>query len=142
MSGTLDPVGAAPEARSPSFLLLLFGTSAAPLFWSGQVILGYAVSAQTCYPGDHPLLASPAGPLSATLMLFDAMALIACLAGGIVSWLSWRRLSVAVPAYHAPWRREGRDRFLAVWGLFSSLWFFFAILFNIIASLTVPPCLG
>lgn len=142
MSSTLDPVGAAPEARSPSFLLLLFGTSAAPLFWAGQVVLGYAVTAQTCYPGDHPVPLARTGPLFTTLMLFDAVALIACLAGGIVSWLCWRRLSAVIPAYHAPWLREGRDRFLAVWGLFSSLWFFCAVLFNVIASLTVPPCLG
>jgi hypothetical protein len=37
---------------------------------------------------------------------------------------------------------EGRDRFLAMWGLLSSLWFFFAILFSTIASLTVTPCLS
>jgi hypothetical protein len=37
---------------------------------------------------------------------------------------------------------EGRAHFLAIWGLFSSLWFFGAILFNTIASFTVPPCIN
>jgi hypothetical protein len=32
-------------------------------------------------------------------------------------------------------------RFLALWGIFSSLWFLCAIIFNTIGSLTVPPCL-
>ena len=35
---------------------------------------------------------------------------------------------------------EGRARFLALWGIFSSLCFLIAILFNIIASVTVPIC--
>ena len=37
---------------------------------------------------------------------------------------------------------EGRTRFLAVCGLMSALGFAAAILFNTIAVLTVPPCVG
>ena len=48
--------------------------------------------------------------------------------------VSWRVLASGVDA------GEGRNRFLALWGMMSSLWFFAAILFNIIASVTVPPC--
>ena len=39
-----DPIGAAPEARSASFLVLLFGCIAAPVFWTGQLMLGFGVS--------------------------------------------------------------------------------------------------
>lgn len=139
MSDTIDPVGAAPETRNIHFLVLLFGASAAPIFWTGQLFLGYAVSAQVCYPGDHPVMLSSAGPLFTALMLFDAVALLAAVAGGAVSWHSWQRLrALRRPSRHA----GGRDRFLAIWGLFSSLWFFFAILFNTIASLAVTPCLS
>jgi hypothetical protein len=31
-------------------------------------------------------------------------------------------------------------RFLAIWGLMSSLWFFGAILFNTIATIVAPLC--
>jgi hypothetical protein len=48
-----------------------------------------------------------------------------------VSWRIWRRGA-----------SKGRDRFLALWGMMSSLWFFAAILFNVFASILVPPCQG
>ena len=139
MSQTIDPVGAAPETHSVHFLALLFGACAAPIFWTGQLLLGYIVSADACYPGDHPVMLPAAAPLFSALMAFDAIAILASIAGGVVSWRSWQRLrSLRRPLPH----EEGRDRFLAIWGLFSSLWFFFAILFNTIASITVPPCLS
>jgi len=139
MSDTVDPVGAAPETRTVHFLALLFGATAAPIFWVGQLCLGYVVTADACYPGDHPVSLFETGPLFAALMVFDAVALLAALVGGIVSWRAWQRLR-GLP--HSSHFEEGRDRFLAIWGLFSSLWFFFAILFNTIASIMVTPCLS
>ena len=144
MSTTVDPVGAGPEARSEKFLTLLFGATAAPIFWTGQLILSYAVTAYVCYPGDHPHPLAPGATLFPVLLVFDAVALLACAAGGIISWRAWDRSAHAGRAapHHILHTGEGRDRFLAMWGLMSSLWFFFAILFNAIASVTVPPCLS
>jgi hypothetical protein len=132
MSRVLDPIGPAPETRSPRFLWLLFGCSAAPLFWLGQMILGYGVTAYVCYPGDHPLGPSVAGGLVGVLVAFDLIALAGCAAGALVSWRIWNQ-------HHAD---EGRNRFLALWGVMSSLWFFAAILFNVFVSVTVTPCLS
>lgn len=138
MSDTIDPVGAAPETRNAHFLILLLGASAAPIFWMGQLLLGYVVTAHACYPGDRPADLSSTGVLFTALIIFDAVALLAALAGGFVSWRNWMHLcKLGGPSP----REQGRDRFLAIWGLFASLWFFFAILFNTIASLTVTPCL-
>lgn len=138
---TLDPVGAAPETRRIAFILLLFGATIAPIFWLGQLMLGYWVTAFGCYPGDHPVpLASPQALVN-ILIAFDIVALIACAAGAAVSWRSWRRSEDAKSGSRQALNiRAGRTRFLAIWGLMSSLWFFGAILFNTIASLTVPPC--
>jgi hypothetical protein len=127
----LDPVGPAPETREPRFLWLLLGCSAAPLFWLGQVMLGYGVTAYICYPGDHPIRPASTASLFAVLMLFDLIAMAACAIGAIMSWRAWRHVRPG----------ESRNRFLALWGLMSSLWFFAAILFNTIVSLMVPPCL-
>jgi hypothetical protein len=126
----LDPIGPAPETASPRFLWLLFGCCAAPLAWLGHVMLAYGVTAAVCYPGDHPIPLPKTGPLFAVLIAFDLIALIACAAGALVSWRIWQRLRPG----------EGRNRFLALWGLMSSLWFFSAVLFNAIASLMVPLC--
>jgi hypothetical protein len=132
MSEVLDPVGPAPETRSPRFLWLLFGCSAAPLFWLGQVMLGYGVTAYACYPGDHPLGPSAGNGLIGPLLLFDLIALTGCGAGAWVSWRIWAQHRAG----------KGRNRFLALWGVMSSLWFFAAILFNAIVSVTVTPCLS
>jgi hypothetical protein len=129
----LDPSGPAPETRAPRFRWLLFGCSAAPLAWLGQMMLGYGVTATVCYPGDHPVsMTTGGGPLIAVLVAFDLVALAICAAGAFVSWRGWGRVRVG----------EGSNRFLALWGVMSSLWFFVAILFNVIASVMMPPCAG
>ena len=95
-------------------------------------MLGYGVTAYVCYPGDHPVSLAPTGPLFAALVRVRHRR-----AGGC-----------APPAAGSPgrsWQRRAqarRNRFLALWGLMSSLWFFAAILFNAIASVTVPPCVS
>lgn len=144
MSSTIDPVGPAPEAQSIRFLTLLFGACAAPIFWLGQLGLSYAVTAYACYPGDHPNALNQSGPLFLLLLLFDVVALIACAMGGLVSWRAWRQSARAghFDRHHILHTGEGRNRFLAMWGMMSSLWFFFAVLFNTIASVMVPPCPG
>jgi heme/copper-type cytochrome/quinol oxidase subunit 2 len=142
MSQIMDPVGAAPETRSVHFLTLLFGAAAAPIFWVGQLMLGYAVTAYACYPGDHPVQVRYGSALLTTVIVFDIVALIVCAAGGLVSWRSWQAVRADRGHRHTLHTGEGRDRFLAMWGLLSSLCFFFAILFNTIASVTVTPCLN
>jgi hypothetical protein len=140
MSHTVDPVGAAPETRSVGFLTLMFGTCAAPLFWIGQLVLSYSITAYACYPGDHPVRPSMTGALFEALLVCDIVALLAAAAGAWVSWQSWRAARAGASHRHVLHTGEGRNSFLAIWGLLSSLWFFFAILFNAIASLMVPPC--
>jgi hypothetical protein len=125
----IDPVGPAPEAGEPRFLWLLFGASAAPLAWLGQMMLAYGVTATICYPGDHPMRLTAHSTLLPSLIVVDLLALALCAAG---SWVSWRLRKQV---------RSGRNRFLALWGILSSLWFAAAILFNAIASF-VPPCLS
>ncbi|HWA91411.1 MAG TPA: hypothetical protein VG889_15350 [Rhizomicrobium sp.] len=123
-----------PPIKAPKrFWLSMFGASAAPIFWIGQVILGYWVSAEACYGSDHPGAAMPAESLRALLTAFDAVAILAALAGGAVSILVFR-------ATGSENEVEGRTRFLAIWGLLSSLWFLGAIVFNVIATLGVPLC--
>ena len=131
MSGFRDAIGPAPEARSPRFHWLLFGASAPPLAWLGHMMLGYGVTAYVCYPADHPVMRAATGPLFAALLLFDALALGACIAGGLVSWRAWQKMRTG----------QSRNHFLALAGLMSSLCFAAAILFNIIASVVVPLCL-
>ena len=132
MSAMRDPVGAAPDMRRMQFLWLLFACVAAPLFWLGQVILGYGVTSLVCYPGDHPDYLAESSGLFVWLMIFNGVALAGCVGGALLSWRAWRRMGAL----------EGYGRFLTVWALMSTLWFFAAILNNILASIMVPACRG
>ena len=125
-----------PPIKAPRrFRLSMFGACAAPIFWLGQLMLGYWVSALACYGSDHPTTIASGHGLRALLAAFDAVAILAALAGGVASFLLLRsvRGSEETPV-------EGRVRFLAVWGLLSSACFFVAIVFTAVASLGVPLC--
>ena len=133
----------APHRHRVSFAALMFGIIAAPVFWLGQMTLGYGVSAVTCYGGDHPTTITSATALRSALIAFDAIAIIAAIAGGIVSYMSWRavRNEKEGGQRQALEIDDGRVRFMALWGIMSSLWFFIAIAFSTIASVTVPLCI-
>lgn len=118
---------------------LVFGIATAPAFWIAQLVASYTASDLLCYRGDHPAFAPPAAALGSALVVFDVIALAGALAGGIVSFLCWRALSKQGSAHTEP--RAGRSRFMAIWGLFSSLWFFVAIAFGSIGPAVVPLCL-
>ena len=119
-----------PAPRRLNFWALMFGCCAAPIFWLGQLILAYWVSAQTCYGSDHPTTTTMPGALFSLLIAFDVVAIVAAVAGAIVSLMCWR----------AAGEGETRSRFMAIWGIFSSLCFLSAIVFEAIASVTVPIC--
>jgi uncharacterized membrane protein YjgN (DUF898 family) len=124
-----------PPIKAPRrFWVGMFGACVAPIFWIGQVGLSYLVSAEACYGSDHPGAAMSAASLRALLIAFDAVAILAALAGGICAYAVFRASSGDASQV------EGRVRFLAIWGLLSSLWFLAAVLFNTIVSLGVPPC--
>jgi hypothetical protein len=132
MSGAFhDAIGPAPEMRSPRFHWLLFGAFAAPLAWLGHTILAYGVTAYVCYPADHPVRLTQSDALFAALLLSDVLALGFCIVGGLVAWRAWQGLRAL---------KTERNRFLALAGIMSSLWFAVGILFNIVASLLVPIC--
>lgn len=132
----------APHRGLVSFWSVMFGACAAPIFWLGQMILGYGVSAFVCYRGDHPARIASASALRGTLIAFDVVAIAAALAGLTISFMCWRivREEKAGGGSHAIDIGDGRTRFMALWGIMSSLWFLGAIIFSTIASVTVPIC--
>jgi hypothetical protein len=132
----------APHRDKVSFWSLMFGCCAAPIFWLGQLTLGYWVSAQVCYGSDHPTLTDAPAALFTTLIVFDAVAIAVAIFGGIVSYRSWRLTEEEKGggAHRALHIGEGRARFMALWGIMSSLWFLGAIVFSTIGSTMVPLC--
>jgi hypothetical protein len=139
MSDILDM----PPVRAPRrFWMGMFGAGIPPIFWIGQQMLGYGVTAIVCYGLDHPTPTSATGALHSALVVFDVIALLACVAGAILSYTVFRSASheYTEKGLDVTTAVEGRVHFLGIWGLLSSLWFFGAILFNTIVSLGVPLC--
>jgi len=132
-----------PPVRAPRrFWISIFGASVPPIFWIGQLTLGYGVTALACYGSDHPTPTSATGDLYSALIVFDVIALLACIVGAVLSYSVFRSASreYTEKGLDVTTTVEGRVHFLGIWGLLSSLWFFGAILFNTIASLGVPLC--
>lgn len=125
----------APRRRPVRFWTLMFGTCAAPIFWLGQLMLGYWVTAVACYGGDHPTTIESDSALRSVLIAFDAVAIIAAVLGLLVSYVCWRNASEV--SYNTT---MGRARFMAIWGIWSSLCFLLAILLSTISSIAVPLC--
>ena len=132
----------APHRDKVNFWALMFGCCAAPIFWLGQLTLGYWISAQVCYGSDHPTVTDAPGALYSALIVFDAVAIVFAILGGIVSWMSWNATQDEKKggAHEALHTGEGRARFMALWGIMSSLWFLGAIVFGTIGSTVVPLC--
>jgi hypothetical protein len=127
-----------PPIRAPRrFWMGLFGACAAPIFWLGQLILSYWVTAAACYGSDHPTTLIETGTMRSTLVTFDVVAIVACAVGVFLSYSVVR--SVARDGNADP-QVGGRIRFLGIWGLLSSLCFFIGIVFNTITSFGVPLC--
>jgi hypothetical protein len=123
-----------PHRRLVRDWLLIIAASVSPLFWLGQMMLGYGVSSIACYPGDHPQAVADGASLRGALFVFDIIAILAAIAAAAFSYLAWQRNKLLVGAGSGP------ARFLALWASLSSLIFLGAIVFTIITSLSVPLC--
>jgi hypothetical protein len=106
------------------------------------MLLSYGISADVCagLPWTTAVFTGPT--LRNTLFVFDAIAGCGAMGGGLLSYRSWHRAGIAAAAGAPDDANPGEDgvRFLAQWGMLSSLWFFGAIVFNAIASIMIAPC--
>ncbi|HEY2418537.1 MAG TPA: hypothetical protein VGH84_11510 [Steroidobacteraceae bacterium] len=141
MSG-LASAHPAPHRDRVRLWVLLFGVIAAPLLWLAQLIVSYGLSAIVCYRGNHPTTIVSATPVRTALLAFDAVALIVGLAAALVAFASWRavRAEQQSSGHQALDIGEGRTRFMALWGIMSSLCFLGAIIFHTLASIMAPLC--
>jgi hypothetical protein len=142
MSETGTSTQPAPHRHRAEFRVLLFGAAAAPLVWMGHLWLSYGLSSRTCFPADMANAGVSGAGLRDALLAFDAGAIVVTLIALAVSYRSWRttRAETSGRVEHTVEIGEGRTRFLAVWGMISSLMFLVAVVFAAIASVMVPLC--
>jgi hypothetical protein len=134
----------APHRGKVSLAALTFGLVAAPAAWALQLVVNYSLASHVCFPGYRPLasVANGWGSVWSVLLTIELVALAVAIAGGITAYSSWQatREEAAGETTHLVEAGRGRTRFLALWALFTSLAFSFALLFSLTGLFVVPLC--
>jgi hypothetical protein len=134
----------APDAGAVGLPLLFAGLLLPPLAWTIELFVDYGLASHACFPRAQPLLSTPPGwgTVWSTLLAVNIAALLVACVATFISFCIWRRTRGAVSSRQEELVEagEGRTRFLAVWGIWTGVWFAIAILFNTIAVFAVPTC--
>jgi hypothetical protein len=131
----------APHRHRVHLALLIFGAFIGPVAWGLHLLANSAIAGQVCYPGSVPRL-EHLPSLRLLLASSGAIAIILALIGTYLSYRSWRttREEREGSHHHLMEVGEGRTRFFAFAGLFSSLVFALVIFCDTFSVLMVPAC--
>jgi hypothetical protein len=121
-----------------------FAIVAAPLAWNLQLLVNVPIAAHTCYPHDVPLASPIWSNLGSVTSVVETIAVVVCLAAGLVAWRNWRRArgEKAGSARHLIEGGDGRTRFMAMVGMMMSGLFLIAVIFACFSLYAVPACGG
>ena len=136
------PVPAAAHRTRARPWKLAFGAIGGPLAWGVRLVVNYALASHACFSGDVPRDDATSGWLWSLLIAVDAAALLIAAIAVIVSYSSWRstREEFEGSAPEVIDIREGRTRFLALWGMMTGLGFFLATVFDLVMLAGLRPC--
>lgn len=143
-TSTLDAAHPAPHRERVGAFAQIVALCGAPAAWSLLELVQYGFASYGCFPGYQPRAHVSLGWTDLRLALLGVG--IAALAVAAVSLaVAWRLFRRTAEEYRGAVGEllevgEGRTRFLAVWSVLFSVGFLFAILFQILALVLVPPC--
>jgi hypothetical protein len=125
--------------------LIYFSLLASSAAWYLQLLLKYAFTSHSCYPGSSPvtgLQAQNLGWLEPLQYGIDAAALAVAVIAAIVSYRDWRVISAQAGIEDsAPTSIiQGASRYLSLWGLAYACLFGVAIIFDFIFAGVLRPC--
>ncbi|HEX4113119.1 MAG TPA: hypothetical protein VH020_11335 [Stellaceae bacterium] len=125
-------------------VLLLVALALGPVAWIAQLLVDYSVASHACYPDGAPLLDGARVGFWWVLLLVNLIGIVLAMLAGFASWRNYRvaQGDAARERSELFIRVEGRSAFLAGWGGLAGLGFFGGAIFDLIALLAVPPCLG
>jgi hypothetical protein len=124
-------------------VLLLGALAVGPLAWIAQLLIDYSVASHACYPDGAPLLDGARVGFWWVLLVINLIGVALAVVGGFASLRNYRVARVDAPEpSEIQVRVAGRSQFLAGWGGLAGLGFFAGAIFDLIALIAVPPCLG
>ena len=140
---TFDIGHPAPGRAVLSVVWLWFGFLGAPLAWSLQLSVNSALSGLACLGGRATPDVDLLGWTDTAIVVVNLAALLLALLALAVSIRNLRRTHEVESdeGRGVLGAGEGRTRFMAVWGIWTSVLFFFAIAFNTVAVFWGGLCL-
>jgi hypothetical protein len=132
----------APHRDRAALAELAFALAAAPLAWGAQLVIGYGVASHVCFAESAPRAASLSWAGAVPLLVVELIAIVVATVSAAVAYRLWRatREEASGGTRAMVEAGRGRTRFLALWGLMTSLGFLGAIVFSLIGLLVVPLC--
>ncbi|MDD5494570.1 MAG: hypothetical protein PHG36_07875 [Dehalococcoidia bacterium] len=124
-SGNSHPL---PQRDAISLSSLWFGILGAPIAWIGLELVSYITSTALC-PVDNPAIAAaPIATIGRALLTINVLAGLLALVAAGVAVSNWRktRHEMSGSAHRLLEAGEGRTRFLAMFGLLTSIGFLIA----------------
>ena len=136
----------APHRERVGLFAQFFGLAAAPTAWAMQLVLNYGLASYSCFPRAAPrtTVLPGWGFVWWLLLAFNLLAVALALAATVVAYLTWRATRHEHPSGfgHAVAAGEGRTRFFGLVGVMTGLGFLAAVIFDLVALLVVPQCIG
>jgi hypothetical protein len=132
----------APQRARVGAAALAIALAGAPLAWSIQIVVGYAIAAYACYPQRMSLAAPVIDGLKGQLTMLSLAAILLAAICTLVGYRSWRATRGEQGGdHHALLEHgEGRTRFMAMCGLVTSAGFLVVLLFTSVVLVLVQPC--
>lgn len=139
MTAALHP---APGRHQVGLGALWFGLFGAPVAWSIQELVSYAVVAHACYPNLQPQPTQSISGAWSIALIVSLLTLLIGLAAGVTAYRSWAnsREERGNPEHHPLEHGEGRTRFMALSGLIVSSIFLLNLVMNAAVLFLVPAC--
>jgi hypothetical protein len=146
-----QPAHPAPARTHVALSALWFGLYGGPLAWSVQTLVNLPVAAHGCFPRLRPLTAPVVSGLQGIVLSVSILALLTCVAAGLVALRSWSRTRgehqpgagaarSRAPANALAETGEGRTRFMALAGVLTSCTFLVVSLIHLMSLFLVSPC--
>ena len=138
-----DIANPAPHGGRVGMAMLFGGLLAAPMAWSLQLMADYGLASHACFPS--PMRPEAVVGWDWIWPLLIGINIAALIVSTVSIFVSYRNLQRTGQEASGGFHRlvhagEGRTRFLAVWGIWSGVWFLIAIAFNTIGVFWVHQC--
>ncbi|WP_333875146.1 hypothetical protein [Methylobacter sp.] len=137
-----NPAHPSPHREEISLTGLWFGILGAPLAWIGLELGSYVLTTAICKADPPSTIAAHTDKVWQSLLAINVVAVLLALSAAGVAVYNWRkvRYEMSGSAHDLLDVGEGRTRFLAMFGLITSLGFLVAFIFSAVTLFLIPLC--